>query len=191
MNNTLLGKTLKAMYKQSGKTITQLADETGLSIDSINNLFYARVQKPGLADVDTLTKAMGFSLAQLMAFIELGLPPDADITDAFAKYTLAADEPAEDLQRVQSPAPDPMEEKVTSQIRLLKAEHEKQLDRFRATHLLYVEQIQNQYKAQLADMEKLLRNDKALNISRMTNRILAIALFLALSGLIALALYPV
>lgn len=84
-----------------------------------------------------------------------------------------------------------MEEKVASQIQLLKSEHEKQLDRFRATHLLYVEQIQNQYKAQLADMEKLLRNDKALSISRMTNRILGIALFVETVGLVLLAFYHV
>lgn len=101
MNNTLLGKTLKAMYKQSGKTITQLSDETGLSIDTINNLFYARVQKPGLSDVDTLSRAMGFSLMQLMEFTALDFPSDADITAAFAKYTLASDIPSEELQPIQ------------------------------------------------------------------------------------------
>lgn len=188
MNNNLLGKTLKAMYKQSGKTITQLSDETGLSIDSINNLFYARVQKPGLSDVDVLTRAMGFTLVQLMEFTALDFPADADITAAFAKFTLAAEEPTKEMRILQPKLQDPMEEKVNNQISLLKAEHEKQLDRFRATHLLYVEQIQNQYKAQLADMEKLMHNDKALNISRMTNRILGIAVFLETVGLVLLAL---
>lgn len=191
MNNMLLGKTLKAMYKQSGKTITQLSDETGLSIDTINNLFYARVQKPGLSDVDTLTKAMGFSLVQLMEFTSMTFPPDADITAAFARYTLDLDVPPEELQQVQFPESDVIEEKMAKQIQLLNAEHEKQLDRFRATHLLYVEQIQNQYKAQLANMEKLLRNDKALNISRMTNRILGIILFVETVGLVLLAFYHV
>ena len=52
MNNLALGKTLKAMYKLSGKTLTQLSDETDLTVDTINNLFYARIQKPGLAGVN-------------------------------------------------------------------------------------------------------------------------------------------
>ena len=38
MNNIALGKTLKAMYKLSGKTLTQLSDESGLTLDTINNL---------------------------------------------------------------------------------------------------------------------------------------------------------
>lgn len=70
MNNVLLGKTIKAMYKMSGKTLTQLSDETGLSVDTINNLFYARIQKPGLDGVNTLVNAMGFSLQQVMEFLQ-------------------------------------------------------------------------------------------------------------------------
>ena len=62
MNNMALGKTLKAMYKLSGKTLTHLSDETDLTVDTINNLLYARIQKPGLAGVNALVKAMGFSI---------------------------------------------------------------------------------------------------------------------------------
>lgn len=70
MNNVLLGKTLKAMYKLSGKTLNQLSDETDLTVDTINNLFYARVQKPGLAGVQSLVEAMGFSMQQLLSFLD-------------------------------------------------------------------------------------------------------------------------
>ena len=187
MNNILLGKTLKAMYKQSGKTVTQLSDCTGLSIDTLNNLFYARVQKPGLSDVDSLTRAMGFSLAQLMDFMSRDYPENADITAEFAKYTMACADAVQSPQDSQPSAAEAAENSESPEIRALKAEHEKQLDRFRATHLLYVEQIQNQYRAQLSDMEKLLTNDRALNISRATNRILGIALFIETACLVILA----
>ena len=92
MNNILLGKTLKAMYKLSGKTLSQLSDETGLTIDTINNLFYARVQKPGLAGVQTLVNAMGFSLQQLITFLDEhpDLPEDCDITELFTAALASA-----------------------------------------------------------------------------------------------------
>ena len=54
MSNILLDKVIKTMYKLSGKTLTRLADETVLTADTINNLFYARIQKPGPAGVSAL-----------------------------------------------------------------------------------------------------------------------------------------
>ena len=88
MDNILLGKVVKAMYKLSGKTLVQLADETGLTVDTINNLFYARLQKPGFTGVCALVRAAGFSVTELCGFGELAaaLPPDADITAEFTKY---------------------------------------------------------------------------------------------------------
>lgn len=93
MNNVLLGKTIKAMYKLSGKTLPQLSDETGLTIDTINNLFYARVQKPGLAGVQALVNAMGFSVHQLLTFMDEhpDLPEDCDVTELFTAYISSAD----------------------------------------------------------------------------------------------------
>ena len=88
MNNVLLGKTIKAMYKLSGKTITQLADETDLSVDTINNLFYARLQKPSYLGVSEIVKATGYTVSDLSGFLEqaVNLPEDADITEEFTKY---------------------------------------------------------------------------------------------------------
>ena len=93
MVNILLGRTLKAMYKLSGKTLPQLADESGLSIDTVNNLFYARIQKPGLIGVSALTKAMGFSVQTLMGFLEQVAPSlaeETDFTEAFTQYIASA-----------------------------------------------------------------------------------------------------
>lgn len=195
MNNVLLGKTLKAMYKQSGKTITQLSDETDLSIDTINNLFYARVQKPGLSDVDTLIRVMGFHLTQLMEFLEQEHPSDCDITAEFAKYIFSVnDTPVERLPTslpASTTAEDIREQKFSAQIQMLNTEHEKQLDRFRATHLRYVEQIQNLYKEQLARMEDSMRNDATLLLARRINRILGITVCVETIALILLSFYHV
>ena len=88
MNNVLLGKTIKAMYKQSGKTIAQLSEETDLTIDTINNLFYARVQKPGLSGVCALVGAMGFHPADLIDFMDTLKDEDEniDITERFTTF---------------------------------------------------------------------------------------------------------
>ena len=90
MTNVLLGKVMKAMYKMSGKTISELADETGLTIDTINNIFYARLQKPGLLSISELAKACGFTVADLYEFVEQAedLPENAHITDEFTKFIL-------------------------------------------------------------------------------------------------------
>lgn len=92
MNNVLLGKTIKAMYKQSGKTLNQLAEETDLTVDTINNLFYARIQKPSLAGVCTLVKAMGFTPSVLIGFMEENesLPESTDVTEKFISYISSA-----------------------------------------------------------------------------------------------------
>lgn len=153
MNNLALGKTLKAMYKLSGKTLTQLSDETDLTVDTINNLFYARIQKPGLAGVNALVKAMGYSIQQLIVFLDENpdISEGCDVTDLFTKYISSA----ADANAPVKPAKEVVKDtkgNISAEIELLNAEHEKQLDRFRATHQRYVERLQEQYDRQIGQM---------------------------------------
>ena len=153
MNNLALGKTLKAMYKLSGKTLTQLSDETDLTVDTINNLFYARIQKPGLAGVNALVKAMGYSIQQLIVFLDENpdISEDCDVTELFTKYISSA----ADANAPVKPAKEVVKDtkgNISAEIELLNAEHEKQLDRFRATHQRYVERLQEQYDRQIGQM---------------------------------------
>lgn len=150
----------------SGKTLTQLSDESGLTVDTINNLFYARIQKPGLIGVAALVKAMGFSVQDLMAFMERheSLPENADVTELFAQYinsvsdTGAPVPPANAPVAVSAPGTAAsVPEKTAAQIDLLNAEHEKQLDRFKATHLGYVEQLNAQHRDQIEQMKESSR----------------------------------
>ena len=176
MDNLLLGKVLKAMYKLSGKTLTQLSDETGLTVDTINNLFYARVQKPGYIGVCAFVRAAGFTPAELDGFLEAAeaLPPDADITERFLEYlgageetqdfagksangTVAAARGAVKTSGGTAGLPD-----GAAQIDLLNREHEKQLDRYRATHLYYVDQLKSQYQEQIGHLEESFTRLKAL-----------------------------
>lgn len=94
MQNILLGKVIKAMYKLSGKTITQLADETGLTVDTLNNLFYARLIKPGFFGVENVVEATGYTVEDLISFMKIAekLPEDADMTEEFSKYIFTARE---------------------------------------------------------------------------------------------------
>ena len=154
MNNITLGKVLKAMYKLSGKTLTQLSDETDLTVDTINNLFYARVQKPGLAGVNALVNAMGFSIQQLMTFLEQNpnISEGCDVTEVFTKYIADAG----DTISPAAPAKEPVKHTKSSlseEIELLNEEHEKQLDRFRAAHQRHMDQMQEQHNRQIEQME--------------------------------------
>lgn len=155
MNNVLLGKTIKAMYKLSGKTLPQLSDEIGLTIDTINNLFYARVQKPGLAGVQALVKAMGFSLQQLIDFMDANpeLPEDSDVTGLFTAFISAAEDTGTPVPAAKTTVPAAKGSSLPAEIELLNAEHERQLDRFRATHQRYVEQLKEQHSLQIEQMQ--------------------------------------
>lgn len=154
MNNVLLGKTLKAMYKLSGKTLSQLSDETELTVDTINNLFYARVQKPGLAGVQTLVNAMGFSLQQLLTFLDEhpDPPEDQDITELFTTYLSTAADTASPVAPAKSTVP-AAKGSLYAEIELVNEAHEKQLDRFRATHQRYVDQLKEQHSQQIEQMQ--------------------------------------
>ena len=106
MNNVLLGKTLKVMYKMSGKTLNGLADETGLTVDTINNLFYARIQKPGFAGVCELTGAMGFSVKELVGFMDSiggSFNENMNISDKFNHYLFERTDGADNLQNTAEP----------------------------------------------------------------------------------------
>ena len=202
MDNVLLGKTLKAMYKLSGKTLTQLSDETGLTVDTINNLFYARVQKPGFIGVSAFVKATGHAVSELSGFLEVAetLPEEADITDEFTKYLFSVKDtiPSASITTAYNPSVTATNtrtviattakeasvgnESVSArkscgehvggcalsadgaathecclQIQTLNEEHEKQLDRFRATHLHYVDELNARHREQIEQMEEEVR----------------------------------
>lgn len=155
MNNAFLGRTLKAMYKLSGKTISQLSEESELTVDTINNLFYARIQKPGLAGVCALVKAMGFQTQELISFMDENedLPEEADITEMFTNYihavrdtvpSAAAAKPVS--ARTEKPIP-------AANLEAMNAEYERQLDRFRDTHLRYADKLQTQYEKQIEQLK--------------------------------------
>lgn len=168
MSNITLGKVLKAMYKLSGKTLTQLSDETGLTVDTINNLFYARIQKPGLAGVYALVNAMGFSIQQLMSFLEENpeLPEDCDVTALFTT-TVAS---AADTNISAAPARETVKTakgKLSGEIELLGEEYEKQLNRFRESNQRHTDQLREQHSRQIEQMEKHF--DKSITALREAN----------------------
>lgn len=88
MKNPLIGQTLKAMYKLSGKTLLQISDESGCPVDTINNIFYSRIQKPDFLSVASIADACGYTASDVYEFINCaeGLPSDINITEAFASY---------------------------------------------------------------------------------------------------------
>lgn len=159
MENVLLGKIIKAMYKLSGKTLTQLSDETGLTVDTLNNLFYARLQKPGFFGVETVVEATGYTVEDLLGFMKVArtLPEDADITEEFTKYIFTAKETKATVKPAVGCAKSAEKEGDGSccmQVKELNEEHERQLDRYRATHLHYVDELHTRYQAQIKQMEE-------------------------------------
>lgn len=159
MQIILLGKVIKAMYKLSGKTLTQIADETELTVDTINNLFYARLQKPSFFGVESIVKATGYTVEDLVGFMKVAesLPEDADITEEFAKYIITVKETKPSVVNTvncvnkQNSTVD--ESGCCMQIRTLNEEHEKQLDLYRTTHLNFVDELHERYKEQINQME--------------------------------------
>lgn len=158
MNNVTLGRALKAMYKLSGKTLPQLSEETGLTVDTINNLFYARIQKPGLAGVNALVHSMGFTLLQLMTFLDDNpdISDDCDVTDLFTKYISDAEDTNESAVHTSETA-DSTKNALPAEIELINEEHQRQLDRFRATHQRYSAQLQEQHDRQIEQMQEHTR----------------------------------
>lgn len=167
MQIVLLGKVIKAMYKLSGKTLSQLADETDLTVDTLNNLFYARLQKPSFFGVESVVKATGYTMEDLTGFMSVAekLPPDSDITEEFTKYIFTVKETvrtAEPTVTYKKTAENTVcEDNCCMQIRLLNEEHEKQLDRYRSTHLHYVDELHARYKEQINQVETAAQQLKA------------------------------
>ena len=160
MNNILLGKTVKAMYKLSGKTLTQLADETELTVDTINNFFYARLQKPSFTGVCALVNATGYSVSLLDAFMSYAaaLPQDADITEEFAKfvtYTKEGTPSAEAAKETQVPAEAarPAESKCPN-MNAFTEQFEKELERIQQAYRHYEEQQTLYTAGRVSQMEE-------------------------------------
>lgn len=165
MTNILLGKILKAMYKLSGKTLTELSESSGLTVDTINNLFYARIQKPGFLGVSSLVEAMGFCIEDICRFREQAekLPVESDVTNAFTKYIFSVRETEASVDSTESDkntakAKHSEAEYYRQQIRDLNENHELQFERFRQMHFSYVEQIKAQYQEQISQLESSTRH---------------------------------
>ncbi len=169
MNNVLLGKTVKAMYKLSGKTLSQLADETGLTVDTINNLFYARLQKPGFMGVCSLVKAMGCSVRDLTEFMEKAqtLPAEADFTEEFTKYLASAE------VTVQSVAPakeihdgqEILQEQLCAQYRTQIEQQRLSYEQMQEHYSRSITEIKKSHAEELERQEQLIRHLKKSNMT--------------------------
>lgn len=113
LDQVLLGRILKAMYKTNGdKTLNDISEETGLSVDTINNLMYGRLQKPSFLSVCKMVEATGYTLNDLYEFLSLAtaLPESADITEEFVKYIHSVEATVPTVPRTKAPvdpAPSP------------------------------------------------------------------------------------
>lgn len=178
MTVVTLGKAVKAMYKLSGKTLTQLSEETDLSIDTLNNFFYARLQKPSFLGVSKLVEATGYTMNDLAGFLEVAdtFPENADYCEEFAKYIICSDShdtsviatigssaesttASANATTLMSADADstvmlsPNAAVLKAQLDALSEAHEKELDRFKVTHKGYVDELNLRHKEQINQME--------------------------------------
>lgn len=192
MTVVTLGKAVKAMYKLSGKTLTQLSEETDLSIDTLNNFFYARLQKPSFLGVSKLVEATGYTMNNLAGFLEVAdtLPENADYCEEFAKYIICSDShdtsviatigssaesttASANATTLMSADADstvmlsPNAAVLKAQLDALSEAHEKELDRFKATHLRYVEELNLRHREQVDQIE--LQNNEYLEALKTTH----------------------
>lgn len=68
-----------------------------MTVDTVNNLFYARVQKPGFVGVCSLVEAMGYTINDLMVFLrdpQLQQMDVSQVMELIAAYTSTEDDPA-------------------------------------------------------------------------------------------------
>lgn len=178
MNNQRLAKILKCMQKMSGKSIGELSDETELTVDTINNLLYARVQKPGFFGICSLTEAMGFKVEELLVLAKDDETDEADAKELCEKLTgflqarengenpASAGKTVEETKTRPSKGVSPAtQEALDRQKADLDQEHERQLDRFRSVHQGYAEKMKQQYDENLREVkmscEKALANERA------------------------------
>lgn len=174
MENIMLGKILKAMQKLSGLSVGELAEKADLTIDTVNNLFYARVQKPGFSGVCRLVESMGYTVGDLMVFLRdpgisaMDVPQVMELIAAYTNAETGHAPAAKDGEKNREQAVQAAKERILQQNASGMIDydaleqhnerqnelHEKQLDRFRNTHLTYVAQIREQYEAQLEQAEE-------------------------------------
>lgn len=178
--NDLLGKTAKAMYKLSGKTLQQLSDETGKTVDCINNLFYARIQKPDLFGVTAFVEATGYTMDQLTGFLKQAknFPKGTDITAEFTKYIDFAEDTASGVSSALPKHDEKLIEKLHESYREQITQMEDSYGRLKNHYDHSVEQIKKAHGEELKRFEKEIRRF----------RIERIALVLLLFGTAAAAI---
>lgn len=155
-NNVELGLVLKAMYKLSGMTVGALSEKTGITVDTLNNLFYGRVQKPGFFGVVTLVETMGYRVEDLLKVLreyDVKDMPQNTLTEILSGLDKQAG--GEKKEPAAIPAASSKKETAISlesleaQRKELNEEHERQLDRFKATHARYTDELKQQYHESL------------------------------------------
>ncbi len=155
-NNVELGLVLKAMYKLSGMTVGALSEKTGITVDTLNNLFYGRVQKPGFFGVVTLVETMGYRVEDLLKVLreyDVKDMPQNTLTEILSGLDKQAG--GEKKEPATIPAAGSKKETAISlesleaQRKELNEEHERQLDRFKATHTRYTDELKQQYHESL------------------------------------------
>lgn len=170
-NNVELGLVLKAMYKLSGMTVGALSEKSGITVDTLNNLFYGRVQKPGFFGVVTLVETMGYRVEDLLKVLreydvkELPQNTLTEILTSLDKQDGDTAKPAPVVMQVSNPKKDtPITlESLEAQRRELNEEHERQLDRFKAAHAKHSEEMKQQYHESL----ELIRAGHAETVAKL------------------------
>lgn len=169
-NNVELGLVLKAMYKLSGMTVGALSEKSGITVDTLNNLFYGRVQKPGFFGVVTLVETMGYRVEDLLKILreyDVKELPQNTLTEILTSLDRQTQEDAN--MPMARPAVSPKKEtpisleSLEAQRRELNEEHERQLDRFKATHAKHSEEMKQQYHESL----ELIRAGHAETVAKL------------------------
>ena len=184
MTNVELGLVLKAMYKFSGMTVGTLSEKTGITVDTINNLFYGRVQKPGFFGVVSLVETMGFRTEDLLCILreqpvkELPQNKLTEILTAYAekddgneqKPVVVAVKTEGQNRKDEETLPSVTLKDLENQRKELNEEHERTLDRFKATHTHYCDELKQQYK----DSLEQIRSGHEETVRKLENELTAL-----------------
>ena len=184
VTNVELGLVLKAMYKFSGMTVGTLSEKTGITVDTINNLFYGRVQKPGFFGVVSLVETMGFRTEDLLCILreqpvkELPQNKLTEILTAYAekddgneqKPVVVAVKTEGQNRKDEETLPSVTLKDLENQRKELNEEHERTLDRFKATHTHYCDELKQQYK----DSLEQIRSGHEETVRKLENELTAL-----------------
>ena len=184
MTNVELGLVLKAMYKFSGMTVGTLSEKTGITVDTINNLFYGRVQKPGFFGVVSLVETMGFRTEDLLCILReqpVKELPQNKLTEILTAYAEKDDKNGTGpvIVAVKAEKQDGKDDEVLSSVTIknlenqrkeLNEEHERTLDRFKATHTHYCDELKQQYK----DSLEQIRSGHEETVRKLENELTAL-----------------